>query len=192
MLFFNLKNGYFLFLRITTLILNCDTIIFCKVKMRSGSVAPEAEKLESRKNKRVVDENAPLIPKAQESDSAGFDEFNGASFSGAGFNLSTTIVGAGIMGLPACVKKLGMVPGLLAIILTGFLTEKSIEFMIRISRAGNLSSYGSLMGDAFGKYGKALVQICVVVNNIGVLIIYMIIIGKDYILKPIASNFKVY
>ncbi|TKY50116.1 sodium-coupled neutral amino acid transporter 6 [Spatholobus suberectus] len=145
--------------------------------MRSGSVAPKAEEQKSRRNKRVADENAPLIPKAQERDAAGFDEFNGASFSGAVFNLSTTIIGAGIMGLPACVKRLGMVPGLLAIILTAFLTEKSIEFIIRVSRAGNLSSYGSLMGDAFGKYGKALVQICVIVNNIGVLIIYMIIIG---------------
>jgi len=149
--------------------------------MRYGSAAPEAEEQKSRRNKRVVDENAPLIPKVQGSDAEGFDEFNGASFYGAVFNLSTTIIGAGIMGLPACVKKLGMVPGLLAIILTGFLTEKSIEFMIRNSRAGNLSSYGSLMGDTFGKYGKALVQICVIVNNIGVLIIYTIIIGKDFI-----------
>jgi sodium-coupled neutral amino acid transporter 2 len=33
------------------------------------------------------------------------------------------------------------------------------------------------MGDSFGKYGKALAQICVIVNNIGVLIVYMIIIG---------------
>ncbi|XP_061367783.1 amino acid transporter AVT6A-like [Gastrolobium bilobum] len=144
--------------------------------MTSGSLAPKEEKTKSRKNKTVIDENAPLIPKTQESD-AKFDDLNGASFSGAVFNLSTTIIGAGIMGLPASVKKLGMVPGLLAIILTAFLTEKSIEFMIRISQAGNLTSYGSLMGNAFGKFGKALVQICVIVNNIGMLIIYMIIIG---------------
>ncbi|XP_027358382.1 amino acid transporter AVT6B-like [Abrus precatorius] len=145
--------------------------------MGSGSLAPKAEKTKLRKNKTVVDENAPLIPKTQDTDAEGFNDFNGASFSGAVFNLSTTIIGAGIMGLPACVQKLGMVPGLLSIILTALLTEKSIEFMIKISRAGSLCSYGSLMGDAFGKYGKALVQICVIVNNIGVLIIYMIIIG---------------
>ncbi|WVZ13651.1 hypothetical protein V8G54_011217 [Vigna mungo] len=69
-----------------------------------------------------------------------------------------------------------MVPGLLAIIFTGFLTEKSIEFLIRNSRAGNLPSYGSLMRDSFGKFGKALVEIFVIVNNIGVLIIYTIIL----------------
>ncbi|KAI5442681.1 amino acid transporter AVT6A [Lathyrus oleraceus] len=129
-----------------------------------------------RKNKAMIDENAPLLPKTQES-VAKFDDFNGASFSSAVFNLSTTIIGAGIMSLPACVKKLGMIPGLTAVILSSLFTEKSIDFMIRFSRAGNVSSYGSLMGDSFGKYGKALVQMCITVNNIGFMIIYMIIIG---------------
>ncbi|XP_020234243.1 amino acid transporter AVT6A [Cajanus cajan] len=139
------------------------------------SVEPKAKKTKSRKSKPVADEKAPLIPKTH--DDSGFDDFNGASFSGAVFNLSTTIIGAGIMALPATLKKLGLVPGLLAIIFTAFLTEKSIGFMLRISRAGNITSYGNLVGDSFGKFGKALVQICVVVNNIGMLIIYTIIIG---------------
>jgi len=147
------------------------------------NLEPKAQKTKSRRNKAVSDEKAPLLPKTHEADSSGFDDFNGASFSGAVFNLSTTVIGAGIMGLPACVKKLGMVPGLLAIALIALLTEKSIGFMIRISREGNLSSYANLVGDTFGKFGKALVQICVVINNIGMLIIYMIIIGKDYTLK---------
>ncbi|XP_020234236.1 amino acid transporter AVT6B-like [Cajanus cajan] len=151
--------------------------------MRSGSVAPKEEEQKSRRNKRVVDENAPLISKVQDSDDgARFDEFLGAVF-----NLSTTIIGSGIMGLPACVKKLGMVPGLIVIILIAFMTEKSIEFMIRVSKAGNFSSYGSLMGDAFGEYGKALVHICIVANNIGGLIIYMIIIG-DVISRTTSSG----
>jgi len=145
------------------------------------NLEPRVKKTKSRKNKAVVDEKSPLIPKTLEAGSSGFDDFNGASFSGAVFNLSTTIIGAGIMGLPACVKKLGMIPGLLSIILIAFLTENSIGFMMRISRAGNLSSYATLVGDTFGKFGKALVQICVIVNNIGMLIIYMIIIGNDYI-----------
>ncbi|OIW17312.1 hypothetical protein TanjilG_22424 [Lupinus angustifolius] len=144
--------------------------------MTIGSFEPKSERKRSRKNKAVVDENAPLLPKSQESD-VGFDDFNGASFSGAVFNLSTTIIGAGIMALPATLKQLGMVPGLVAIIFMAFLTEKSIEFMIRFTRAGKSTSYGSLMGDSFGKYGKALVQLCVIINNIGVLIVYMIIIG---------------
>jgi len=149
--------------------------------MTSGIHVPDTEKKKSRKNKTVIDENASLLPKTQESD-VKFDEFNGASFSGAVFNLSTTIIGAGIMGLPACVKKLGMVPGLIIIVLTALLTEKSIDFIIRFSRAGKLSSYGNLMGDTFGKYGKASLEISVL-STIGTLIVYMIIIGETIFLS---------
>lgn len=142
-----------------------------------GDVA-KTEKKKSRKSKGiVVDEKAPLLPKSKD-ESAGFDDFDRASFSGAVFNLSTTIVGAGIMALPATLKQLGMVTGLVAIVFMAFVAEKSIEFLLRFTRAGKVVSYGGLMEDAFGKYGRALLQICVVVNNVGMLIVYMIIIGK--------------
>ncbi|KAL5723358.1 Amino acid transporter avt6a [Ranunculus cassubicifolius] len=133
------------------------------------------EKRASSRKKQVVDENAPLLPRKHEE--AGFDEFNGASFTGAVFNLSTTIVGAGIMALPATMKVLGLVPGILMIVFMAFLTEKSIEILLRFSKQGRSTSYGGLMGVAYGSAGRILLQICVVVNNVGVLIVYMIIIG---------------
>ncbi|CAK9134057.1 unnamed protein product [Ilex paraguariensis] len=143
--------------------------------MTIGSLKSANEKV-SRKSKQVVDERAPLLPTKQEED-AGFDEFNGASFSGAVFNLSTTIVGAGIMALPATMKVLGLILGIALIIFMAFLTEASIELLLRFSRAGKTVSYGGLMGETFGKYGRMLLQICVLVNNVGVLVVYMIIIG---------------
>ncbi|KAK4490763.1 hypothetical protein RD792_001471 [Penstemon davidsonii] len=144
--------------------------------MTIGSLNPAKEK-KSRKSKQVVvDEKSPLLPTKHEED-GGFDEFNGASFSGAVFNLSTTIVGAGIMSLPATMKVLGLILGIAVIIFMAFLTEASIEFLLRFSRASKSVSYGGLMGDAYGKYGRMLIQLCVLVNNIGVLIVYMIIIG---------------
>uniref|UniRef100_A0A6N2N1Y4 Amino acid transporter transmembrane domain-containing protein n=1 Tax=Salix viminalis TaxID=40686 RepID=A0A6N2N1Y4_SALVM len=110
--------------------------------MTIGNNPPKKE----RKSKRIkpVDENAPLLPKRQED--VGFDEFNGASFTGAVFNLSTTIVGAGIMALPATMKVLGLVLGVALIIFMAFLTEASIELLLRFSRAGKSASYGGLMG----------------------------------------------
>ncbi|XP_073010403.1 amino acid transporter AVT6A-like [Typha latifolia] len=143
--------------------------------MTIGSINP-VENRGNRKNKQVRDENAPLLPTKQEEE-GGFDEFDGASFAGAVFNLSTTIVGAGIMALPATMKVLGLIPGILMIIFGAFLTESSIEMLIRFSRVGNAISYGEVMGDTFGKIGKILLQACVVVNNVGVMIVYMIIIG---------------
>lgn len=145
--------------------------------MTIGSQKPVKEK-RSRKSKQVavVDEKSPLLP-TKKGEDGGFDEFNGASFTGAVFNLSTTIVGAGIMALPATMKVLGLIPGIALIIFMAFLTDASIDLLLRFSRAGKSISYGGVMEDAFGRIGRMLLQVCVLVNNIGVLVVYMIIIG---------------
>ncbi|XP_073003439.1 amino acid transporter AVT6A-like [Typha latifolia] len=129
-----------------------------------------------RRNKEIQDETAPLLPTQKVEDEA-FHEFNGASFGGAVVNLSTCIVGAGIMALPATMKMLGLIPGIVMIIFVALLTEASIEMLVRFSRVENTPSYGGLMGDAFGRMGKILLQVSVVVNNVGMMIVYMIIIG---------------
>lgn len=161
--------------------------------MTIASLNPTTKEKKSRKSKQaLVDEKSPLLPTKHEED-GGFDEFNGASFSGAVFNLSTTIVGAGIMALPATMKVLGLIPGIALIIFMAFLTESSIEFLLRFSRTSKSVSYGGLMGDAFGNYGRMLIQLCVLVNNIGVLVVYMIIIGTFLIeLSSVCSNVYLY
>ncbi|KAL4574615.1 hypothetical protein LXL04_021450 [Taraxacum kok-saghyz] len=121
----------------------------------------------------VVNEKSPLIPKKK----GAHNEFNGASMSGAVMNLSTTIIGAGIMALPATMKVLGLGLGIAVIVLVAILSEATVRILLKYSRPGGSDSYGGLMGDAFGDVGKKMLQACVVINNIGVLIIYMIIIG---------------
>lgn len=103
--------------------------------------------------------------------------FDGASFSGAVFNLSTTIVGAGIMALPATFKQLGLIPGVTLIIVAALLTEFSIDMLLRFSKASKSSSYASVAGDAFGAFGRTISQFCIIVNNLGMLVVYLIIIG---------------
>lgn len=105
--------------------------------------------------------------------------FGGASFSGAVFNLSTTIVGAGIMALPATVKQLGLIPGIIMIVLGAMLTESSIDMILRFGKASKSSTYSGVVADAFGGLGRTLIQMCIVINNLGMLIVYMIIIGKE-------------
>ncbi|XP_018449935.2 amino acid transporter AVT6B [Raphanus sativus] len=122
-------------------------------------------------------QNVPLLQASSESDDDGHEEFNGASFTGAVLNLATAIIGAGIMALPATMKILGLVPGIAMIVLMAFLTDKTIEFLIRFSGGIARRSYGGLMEDSFGKPGRIVLQVSVLVSNIGVLIVYMIIIG---------------
>ncbi|XBH64191.1 hypothetical protein VPH35_118010 [Triticum aestivum] len=119
----------------------------------------------------------PLVARRhKDGEGDGLDDGD-ASFSGAVFNLSTTIVGAGIMALPATMRVLGLVPGLTLVVLAAVLTDASIELLMRFSNAVGAASYGEAMGDAFGALGRGLLQLCVVVNNIGVMVVYMIIIG---------------
>ena len=100
------------------------------------------------------------------------------SFAGAVFNLSTNIVGAGIMALPACAKVLGVVPAIAMILLVAFFTDAAIELLLRFSRAGKTNTYAGVMEDSFGRPGRILLQVSVIVKAIGVMIIYMIIVGK--------------
>ncbi|XP_021824814.1 amino acid transporter AVT6D-like isoform X2 [Prunus avium] len=55
----------------------------------------------------------------------------GASFSGAVFNISTTMIGAGIMSIPATIKVLGIVPGFILILLVALVVEVTVEFLLR-------------------------------------------------------------
>ncbi|KAK4423652.1 Amino acid transporter AVT6A [Sesamum alatum] len=146
----------------------------------------KAHKKSTRKHKKdavsvsIKDEKeTPLLmpKKIEESSSFSHQDFNGASFTGAVFNLSTTIIGAGIMALPATMKVLGLGLGIALIVFVAVLTEFSVGWLLRFSKAGGSASYAGVMGDAFGDVGRRILQVCVVINNIGVLIVYMIIIG---------------
>ncbi|XP_015880512.3 amino acid transporter AVT6A isoform X5 [Ziziphus jujuba] len=127
--------------------------------------------------KHSVGVRTPLLPIEEDDEvAAEIIKTRGASFHGSVFNLSCTVIGSGIMSLPATLKVLGLVPGVALIVIAAFLTDTSIEMLLRFSKPGLAFSYSDLMDDAFGKIGKILLQICVIINNIGCLIVYMIII----------------
>lgn len=100
-----------------------------------------------------------------------------ADVGSAVFNLATTIIGAGIMALPATMRVLGVPLGLFAILLMGFLSEVSIEMLVHYLTLTKLWTMGDLVGEAMGWAAAALAQLCIVVNNGGILIVYLIIMG---------------
>ncbi|KAM0014376.1 putative amino acid transporter, transmembrane domain-containing protein [Helianthus debilis subsp. tardiflorus] len=101
-----------------------------------------------------------------------------SSISGAVFNISTSMVGAGIMSIPATLKVLGIIPGFVVIIIMAFLVEVTVEFLLRYTNySGEANTYGGVMAESFGKFGSVALQICIMISNLGALIIYLIIIG---------------
>ncbi|KAE8792218.1 putative sodium-coupled neutral amino acid transporter 6 [Hordeum vulgare] len=101
----------------------------------------------------------------------------GSGVSGAVFNLATSIIGAGIMALPATMKVLGVAVGLVSILIMGVLSEVTIELLVRFSVRCRALSYGELVHRALGRPASVVAQFCIIVNNAGILVVYLIIIG---------------
>ncbi|XP_021736710.1 amino acid transporter AVT6B-like [Chenopodium quinoa] len=130
---------------------------------------PKGTDIEQKSEKVPLLQDHPLIITK--------DDANTASYLSGVFNLSCTIVGAGIMSLPAAMKVLGIIPGVLLILVSGFLTKYSVEILLRYSEKEGSYTYGQLMYDAFGRLGEIFFQISVIINNTGITIIYLIIIA---------------
>lgn len=96
---------------------------------------------------------------------------------GAVFNLTTTVIGAGIMALPATMKVLGLILGVILIFLMGILSEISVELLVRFTVQYKALSYGEIVQEALGRPARILSEICIVLNNAGVLVVYLIIMG---------------
>ncbi|CAL0322522.1 unnamed protein product [Lupinus luteus] len=134
-----------------------------------------------RKSRRTNTKTIPLYPSPSKHNNDVVQHgFDGSSFIGAVFNLSTTIVGAGIMALPSAVKQLGLIPGLGMIILGAMLTEASIDILLKFTRLSKSTTYSGVVCDSFGEVGRILLLLCIIVSNIGMLVVYMIIIGDVF------------
>ncbi|KAL6616283.1 hypothetical protein ACP70R_038553 [Stipagrostis hirtigluma subsp. patula] len=98
-----------------------------------------------------------------------------ASVAGAVFNVSTSVVGAGIMSIPAAMRVLGVAPAVVLIVGVAVLANAAVDFMLRYTRGA--PSYAALMHDAFGRAGAALLNVFVAFNAFGTLTVYLVIIG---------------
>lgn len=117
----------------------------------------------------------PLLPKSNRPE----NELTGvSSISGAVFNVTTSMVGAGIMSIPATLKVLGIIPGFVVILIMAVLVDVTVEFLLRYTNhTGEANTYGGVMAESFGKFGSVGLQVCVMITNLGALMIYLIIIG---------------
>ncbi|CBI36435.3 unnamed protein product, partial [Vitis vinifera] len=147
--------------------------------LRTNSFKPHVKLLPLDESNNVNDvdddfdfdiDNYPLMD-------GGVRSNKGSGISGAVFNLTTSIIGAGIMALPATMKILGVVLGFVLIVLMGILSEISVELLLRFSVLNKASSYGEVVQCALGRSARILSEICIIVNNAGVLVVYLIIIG---------------
>ncbi|VVB05849.1 unnamed protein product [Arabis nemorensis] len=116
----------------------------------------------------------PLLPEKDQSSS---EKHGSSSTSGVVFNVSTSIIGAGIMSMPAAFKVLGVIPALLIITIIAWLSTISVGFLMKSTLAGESTTYAGVMKESFGKTGSVAVQIATMVATFGCMVIFSIIIG---------------
>lgn len=103
-----------------------------------------------------------------------------AGVGSAVFNLSTTVVGAGIMALPATVRVLGVPLAVLVMVAMGYISEVSLEVIVRYASKMNARAYDDIVAGISARAPRAariVTQFCLVVFTVGVLICYLIIIA---------------
>lgn len=86
------------------------------------------------------------------------------------------------MSIPATLKVLGVIPAFVMIVIIGWLADISVEILMRFTHAGEATTYAGVMRESFGRAGSLAVQICVVITNLGCLIVFLIIIGKFWLI----------
>lgn len=138
--------------------------------MAASKNPPPYSAMSSASNDGVTAEETPLLP--EHAVPAGAS----ASVLGAVFNVSTSVVGAGIMSIPAAMRVLGVAPAVALIAGAAAMADAAVGFMLRHTRG--VPSYAALMSDAFGRaWAGALLNVFVVGNAFGTLTVYLIVVA---------------
>jgi amino acid permease len=114
--------------------------------------------------------HVPLLPGSKSTAEHG-------TIPGAVFNVATSIIGSGIMSIPAILKVLGVFPSFALILIVAVLAEISVDFLMRFTDAGAKTTYAGVMKEAFGPVGALTTKVFVIINNFGGLILLLIITG---------------
>eukprot|EP00253_Pinus_taeda_P025842 PITA_25842 len=128
-------------------------------------------------SKTLRSEDSDALPLLSIEKSGIAEMASGSGIPSAVFNLATTVIGAGIMALPATMKVLGLPLCFAVIILIGILSEISIEFLVEFYVHLKASNYGETVESVCGHSARVLSEICIIVNNAGIMIVYLIIMG---------------
>lgn len=101
-------------------------------------------------------------------------------------NLGNSIVGVGILAMPYCIEKCGLVLGLVLIAASAVFTIWSLKMLVRSAQLTHKSSYEQLAFHTFGRHGKLVVELSIIGLTIGILISFFIVIGD--LTPPIVAN----
>lgn len=98
--------------------------------------------------------------------------------------LSATIVGAGIVALPRAFASLGLVLGSILTLCIFGLSSYTLSAMIRSATSAGCWTYDELVRSQFGRIGGLSLDVSIVLNNAGGMVIFLIIMGDVLVGAP--------
>eukprot|EP00040_Diaphanoeca_grandis_P023662 m.128999 g.128999 ORF g.128999 m.128999 type:complete len:505 (+) comp29370_c0_seq3:100-1614(+) len=93
------------------------------------------------------------------------------------FNLTNTIVGAGVLALPFAFGSTGVILGTIVLFGVFLLIQYSIDLLITCTKYCKASTYHGIAQAAFGKKGVIITHISIFITTFGTMTSYLVIIG---------------
>ncbi|CAD7078035.1 unnamed protein product [Hermetia illucens] len=91
--------------------------------------------------------------------------------------LANSIIGVGILAMPFCFQKCGIILSIVLLVLSNLVTRVSCHYLLKSSLLTRKRSFEFLALYAFGPPGKLLVELCIIGYLIGTCIAYFVVIG---------------
>jgi len=97
------------------------------------------------------------------------------------FNCFKCFIGIGILATPAAFGNVGVLAGAIGISIVGALNLYTMHLQIACKRkmGDHIGSYSELGYAVFGVYGKAFIDLCIFVSQIGFCVAYLLFVGNQ-------------
>ncbi|XP_055311393.1 putative sodium-coupled neutral amino acid transporter 10 [Sitodiplosis mosellana] len=91
--------------------------------------------------------------------------------------LANSIIGVGILAMPFCFQKCGILLSILLLILSNTITRFSCHYLLKSSIKARRKNFEFLASYIFGSSGKLMVELCVIGYLMGTCITYFVVVG---------------
>ncbi|NXN97428.1 S38A6 protein, partial [Rhinopomastus cyanomelas] len=140
----------------------------------SARLQLEEDEEDGDEDEAEAGDSAPLLP-----GSVRDPPVRGSSFALSVFNLMNAIMGSGILALSYAMANTGIVGFSILLLLVASLAAYSVFLLLSMCTQTAVTSYEDLGLFAFGSAGKVLVATTIIIQNIGAMSSYLLIVKSE-------------